>query len=584
MPGYYGERDSYRDRNNRDHSRQNNGGRSGKFDDPGAGLKRPDWNSTSLIPFQKCFYREHPNVGARSAQEVERFRYDHSMKLKGREIPNPIISFADVDLHPHILSVFQQNGWSQPTPIQAQGWPMALSGRDVVGIARTGSGKTASFLVPAIVHIMAQPPLQRGDGPICLVLVPTRELAQQVIQVAKDFCSGGFLRTACLYGGASKGLQLRELDYSPQICVATPGRLIDILKMRKITLRRCTYLVLDEADRMLDMGFKPQIAKIIEQIRPDRQTLMWSATWPREVQEMAHEFLSDYIQVTIGSTELQANPNIRQVVEVCRQEDKEHRLLMVLRSIGRERSIVFTETKKRADLIANLLRRNGFAATAIHGDKAQADRDHALNAFKNGRVLTLVATDVASRGLDIDDINFVINLDFPSQTEDYVHRIGRTARSNKTGTSHTFFTMKNSKAAPELVKILQTAGQEVPPQLQSLAQSSGGGRRDGRGGKRPYESRGYSGSRGYAGAPSSSRSRWDSNEPSAKRSTHSRDYGATNASSASASQYNSSYNSSQYNTRSHSTHPAAPSAPASGSAANQFPSHWANYAPQYYQH
>merc|ERR1719454_2792440 len=194
---------------------------------------------------------------------------------------------------------------------------MALSGRDVVGIAQTGSGKTLSFILPSIVHINHQPYLERGDGPIVLALVPTRELAQQVAQVATEFGHSSRIRNVCVYGGAPKGPQIRDLENGCEIVIATPGRLIDILEMGKTNLRRTTYLVLDEADRMLDMGFEPQIRKIISQIRPDRQVLMWSATWPKSVQRLAESFLKEYIHINIGAQELHANHNILQIVDVC---------------------------------------------------------------------------------------------------------------------------------------------------------------------------------------------------------------------------------------------------------------------------
>ncbi|KAL5112730.1 putative ATP-dependent RNA helicase DDX5 [Taenia crassiceps] len=444
-------------------------------------LKPPRWDLSDLPRFEKVFYREHPAVTNRSQEEVDRFRDENRMTLSGRDVPRPIFSFNEICLPPYIVNAFERAGWATPTPIQSQGWPMVLSGRDVVGIAQTGSGKTACYLVPALVHIEAQSRLLRDDGPICLVLVPTRELAQQVIQVAEQFCSAARLKTVCLYGGAPKGPQHRDLLRGAEVCVATPGRLIDFLKTRATNLRRCTYLVLDEADRMLDMGFEPQIRKIVEQTRPDRQTVMWSATWPREVQSLARSFLKDYIQVNIGSTSLHANPNITQIVEVIEDYDKDQKLIGLIKSFNGLRCLVFVETKKKSDQIAFFLKRNGIRAAAMHGDKVQRERDATLDAFRRNHITALVATDVASRGLDIDDIEYVINYDFPNQTEDYIHRIGRTARSNKKGTAFTFFTPKNYKQAGDLVDILEEAGQQVNPELLRMAGGScrfRGGRND----------------------------------------------------------------------------------------------------------
>ncbi|TGZ62142.1 hypothetical protein CRM22_007596 [Opisthorchis felineus] len=449
----------------------------GKFD-MNMDVPAPKWNLADLPKFEKCFYVEHPATTARPEPEVQAFRTEYKMTLSGPNIPRPVLSFGELNLPDHVLRVIANNGWHGPTPIQAQGLPMGLSGRDVVGIAQTGSGKTASFVIPAIVHILAQPRLLRGEGPICLVLVPTRELAQQVLSVAQQFATAAGLRTMCFYGGASRGPQLRDLQRGGEMCIATPGRLIDFIRSEKKLLSRVTYLVLDEADRMLDMGFEPQIRTIISNIRPDRQTLMWSATWPREVQGLARDFLTNYIQVNIGSVSLHANPNITQIVEIIDEWDKEQRLIQLLTMFGRERCLVFVETKRKTDQITYTLRRRGFAVGAMHGDKQQRDREMTLGSFRDGRLSVLVATDVASRGLDIDDIQYVINFDFPNQTEDYIHRIGRTARSDKKGTAFTFFTSKNIKQARELIEILEEANQEVNPELFRMSGISDAGRRN----------------------------------------------------------------------------------------------------------
>lgn len=293
-------------------------------------------------------------------------------------------------------------GFKAPTAIQAQGWPMALSGRDVVGIAETGSGKTLAYCLPSIVHINAQPFLEPGDGPIVLILAPTRELAVQIQQECTKFGSSSRIKNTCVYGGVPRGPQIRDLSRGVEICIATPGRLIDMLESRKTNLRRVTYLVLDEADRMLDMGFEPQIRKIVDQIRPDRQTLMWSATWPKEVQRLAQDYLHDYIQVNVGSLNLSASHNISQAVEVCAEHEKRGKLIKHLERIMDERehkTLIFTGTKRTADDITKYLRQDGWPALAIHGDKAQNERDWVLNEFKTGKSPIMVATDVASRGI-----------------------------------------------------------------------------------------------------------------------------------------------------------------------------------------
>ncbi|PAA87306.1 hypothetical protein BOX15_Mlig012397g1 [Macrostomum lignano] len=440
----------------------------------GANLQKPIWEQIALETFQKNFYIESPEVSSRPEAEVQEFMAARGITVQGQALPRPLFTFSDCPFPDPIRAVLAQQGWLQPTPIQSMGFPLALSGRNMVGIAQTGSGKTAAFLLPALVHIAAQPPLRLQDGPICLVLVPTRELAQQVQEVANTFGLAVGVRNVCVYGGASKANQIRDLDHRPAIVIATPGRLLDLLEMGRTNLRRCTYLVLDEADRMLDMGFEPQIRRIVDQVRPDRQTLMWSATWPREVQSLARDYLGEFVKVTIGSQDLTANPNITQHVQVCQEWEKEHLLYRLLPQLSYTgaKILIFAETKRRVDEVDRQLRSQGYASLAIHGDKQQSERERVLAQFKAGYAQLLVATDVASRGLDIDDIAAVVNVDFPAQIEDYIHRIGRTARSHKTGTSYSFITAKHAKLARELIDLMTATGQEVNPRLYDLCGAS----------------------------------------------------------------------------------------------------------------
>ncbi|ROT69509.1 DEAD box helicase DDX5 [Penaeus vannamei] len=234
---------------------------------PGERLRKPKWDLSRLAPFEKNFYQPTPVVVNRQPYEVEQYRNEKEITLRGKNIPNPIQYFTDYNFPDYVMAEIRRQGYEAPTPIQAQGWPISLQGRDFVGIAQTGSGKTLGYILPAIVHINHQPYLERGDGPIALILAPTRELAQQILTVAQDFGSSSKIRSTCVFGGAPKGPQIRDLERGVEICIATPGRLIDFLEAGKTNLRRCTYLVLDEADRMLDMGFEPQIRKIVEQIR-----------------------------------------------------------------------------------------------------------------------------------------------------------------------------------------------------------------------------------------------------------------------------------------------------------------------------
>ncbi|CAH0770739.1 unnamed protein product [Bemisia tabaci] len=479
------------------------GGGRGKYDsnDMCRELRAPKWDETTMTPFRKDFYEPSKHNKKRSQEKIDAYLKDNDITVSRGDAPGPILKFKEANFPDHIMERITKNGFENPTPIQAQGWPIAMKGHNLVGIAQTGSGKTLAYLLPAAVHISHQSPLKYGDGPIALVMAPTRELAQQIQEVAKEFGHSQRLRSTCLYGGASKQPQIRALKQGVEIAIATPGRLLDLLTMGVTNLKRTTFVVLDEADRMLDMGFEPQIRKVMEQIRPDRQVLMWSATWPREVQRLAEDFLEDYVQINIGSADLTANHNIKQIVEVCDDHEKEDKLMDLLKEISQERerkTIVFAETKRRVDEIARTIKFNGFKVSGIHGDKSQNEREYALKDFRNGRIDVLVATDVAARGLDVDDVKFVINLDFPGATEDYVHRIGRTGRSNQTGTAYTFFTRKNAKQASELVSILNEANQEVDPKLQTLASRSGSyGGRDRRWGS--FKSGGRFGGRGGGG-------------------------------------------------------------------------------------
>uniref|UniRef100_A0A7N8WZ60 RNA helicase n=1 Tax=Mastacembelus armatus TaxID=205130 RepID=A0A7N8WZ60_9TELE len=464
------------------------GNRSGpppmKFGNPGERLRKKRWNLDELPKFEKNFYAEHLEVQRISPYEMEEFRRKKEITIRGAGCPKAVTAFHQAQFPQYVIDVLMQQNFKEPTAIQCQGFPVALSGKDLVGIAQTGSGKTLAYLLPAIVHINHQPYLERGDGPICLVLAPTRELAQQVQQVAYDYGKSSRIKSTCVYGGAPKGPQIRDLERGVEICIATPGRLIDFLEAGKTNLRRCTYLVLDEADRMLDMGFEPQIRKIVEQIRPDRQTLMWSATWPKEVRQLAEDFLRDYIQINIGALELSANHNILQIVDVCMETEKDHKLIQLMEEIMAEKenkTIIFVETKKRCDDLTRRMRRDGWPAMCIHGDKSQPERDWVLTEFRSGKAPILIATDVASRGLDVEDVKFVINYDYPGSSEDYVHRIGRTARSTNKGTAYTFFTPGNLRQARDLVRVLEEARQAINPKLLQLVDSgrggSGGGKR-----------------------------------------------------------------------------------------------------------
>jgi ATP-dependent RNA helicase DDX5/DBP2 len=267
-----------------------------------------------------------------------------------------------------------------------------------------------------------------------------------------------------------QGPQQRDLREGVEIVIGTPGRLIDFLESRDTNLKRVTYMVLDEADRMLDMGFEPQVRKISSQVRPDRQTLMWSATWPKEVQRLARDICrEDPCHINVGSLDLRAAHTIRQYVEVVSQHEKKNRLRRLLEKVmDGSKILIFCSTKREGDELTREMRLDGFPALCIHGDKKQEERDWVLKEFKEGKSPILVATDVASRGLDVKDIKYVINYDLPTQIEDYIHRVGRTGRAGATGSSYTFFTSDKARMAPDLIRVLEEAGQPVPDELRKL--------------------------------------------------------------------------------------------------------------------
>lgn len=437
-----------------------------------------DWSKETLVAFEKNFYKEHPEVKALSQSDVDRIRKEREITvIAGKDVPKPVTSFDQTSFPDYILKAINAVGFQAPTPIQVQGWPIALSGRDVIGIAETGSGKTLAFLLPAIVHINAQHLLRPGDGPIVLVMAPTRELVEQIRQQCNQFGASSRIKSAVAYGGVPKRQQMYDLRRGVEILLACPGRLIDFLESNVTNLRRVTYLVLDEADRMLDMGFEPQIRKVVSQIRPDRQTLMWSATWPKEVQSLAQDLCREEpVHINVGSLDLKTCHNVSQEVYVIEESEKRSRLKKILAKVADgSKILIFADTKKTADSLTKELRLDGWPALSIHGDKKQEERNWVLNEFKSGKHPIMVATDVASRGLDVRDVKVVVNFDFPNQIEDYVHRIGRTGRGGNKGASYTFLTPDKNRIARELVKLMREANQPISPELSKLANERSGG-------------------------------------------------------------------------------------------------------------
>jgi ATP-dependent RNA helicase DDX5/DBP2 len=461
-------------------------------------------------PIIKNFYSESSLIKNRAQHLIDQFYDQNEMAVRGYA-PKPILSFDEIQLSSSIQNVIQRLGYVRPTPIQSQAWPILLNGNDLVGIAQTGSGKTLSFMIPALIHAAGQSNTRSGD-PLVLILAPTRELAQQIQVVGADLCAATNARSTCIYGGAPKPPQKREIRYGLEVCIATPGRLLDFVREKTINLDRVTFLVLDEADRMLDMGFEPQIRKIAKCIRPDRQTAMFSATWPKEVQKLASDFLTNCSHITLGKAILNANQNIHQIVDVCEEFEKESKLAKVLAAVMRDQNckvIIFAQTKKRVDDFFFTIKRLGYPVFHIHGDKRQNERDRVLKEFRARPRVILIATDVAARGLDIDDIRIVINLDYPAQTEDYVHRIGRTARSGAKGTAYSFFTRENAKQAQELIQLLKDSNQDVNEKLYDMSKTKYFGNANN--GKRGGNYRGGIGRRGGSSNMNGNRNGYNNN-------------------------------------------------------------------------
>uniref|UniRef100_A0A8C7RYB0 RNA helicase n=1 Tax=Oncorhynchus mykiss TaxID=8022 RepID=A0A8C7RYB0_ONCMY len=445
---------------------------------------------------------------------------DIPVEATGSNCPPHIDSFHDVDMGEIIMSNIALTHYTRPTPVQKYAIPVIKSKRDLMACAQTGSGKTAAFLVPVLSQIYTQGPGdaaaaakngqdsgkygRRKQYPLSLVLAPTRELALQIYEESRKFAYRSRVRPCVVYGGADIGQQIRDLERGCHLLVATPGRLVDMMERGKIGLDYCNYLVLDEADRMLDMGFEPQIRRIVEQdtMPPKgiRQTMMFSATFPKEIQMLARDFLEDYIFLAVGRVG-STSENITQKVVWVEDGDKRSFLLDLLNATGKESlTLVFVETKKGADALEDFLYREGYACTSIHGDRSQRDREEALNQFRSGRCPILVATAVAARGLDISNVKHVINFDLPSDIEEYVHRIGRTGRVGNLGLATSFFNDKNSNITKDLLDILVEAKQEVPSWLESLGYENQHKGNTGRGRSKRFSSGGF-GARDYRQTP-----------------------------------------------------------------------------------
>lgn len=412
------------------------------------------------------------------------FREDFSISYKGSKIPRPMRSWAESNLGAELLKAVDRAGYKKPSPIQMAAIPLGLQQRDVIGVAETGSGKTAAFVLPMLTYITRLPPISEeneAEGPYAVVMAPTRELAQQIEDETVKFAHYLGIKVVSIVGGQSIEEQGFKIRQGCEVVIATPGRLIDCLERRYAVLNQCNYVVLDEADRMIDMGFEPQVMGVLDampssNLKPEnedeeldakkiyRTTYMFSATMPPAVERLARKYLRNPVVVTIG-TAGKATDLITQHVMMVKESEKLPRLQRLLDELGDKTAIVFINTKKAVDTLAKNLDKNGYRVTTLHGGKSQEQREISLEGFRTKRYNVMVATDVAGRGIDIPDVAHVINYDMPGNIEMYTHRIGRTGRAGKTGTATTFLTLHDTEVFYDLKQMLIQSNSAVPPEL-----------------------------------------------------------------------------------------------------------------------
>jgi len=415
--------------------------------------------------------------GSQTKSGINFSKYDSiPVKILGENKPSPITIFQTSGLATVLLENVRRAEYTVPTPVQKHGIPIIMAGRDLMASAQTGSGKTAAFLLPIIDRIISsRAPSGAGlsaQAPQAVIITPTRELAIQISEEARKFATGTDVKTAILYGGTQTMHQASQLRRGCNILVATPGRLLDFAERGHVTFGSIQFLILDEADRMLDQGFMPAIRRAISipsmPSKMQRQTLMFSATFPSEIQRCAGEFLNNYLHLQVGLVG-GACADVVQTFYRTSKYEKKDKFVGILNEDGRnakERTLVFVETKRQADFLCLSLCEEGFPSTSIHGDRLQSEREQALDDFKAGRTPILVATAVAARGLDIPNVMHVVNYDLPKELDEYIHRIGRTGRVGNTGRATSFFDEReNAALARPLVKVLTDVKQPVPDWL-----------------------------------------------------------------------------------------------------------------------
>jgi len=424
---------------------------------------------TTYLPLKKSLYIEPPEFGKYTSQDIAKIRENNgNISVRGLNSMCPISEWVQAGLPIRIIELLKYRGFVKPTPIQCQTIPSMLSGRDLIGCAITGSGKTLAFVLPCVVHCMAQIPIKQNEA-LCLILSPTRELAIQTHIECQKFLSLLNMRSACLVGGNDIESQFKDIKNGAQIIVATPGRFIDMTSSSKsFNIGRIGMLVIDEADRMFDLGFEPQVHKIASMLRSDRQTVLFSATFAHSIERCARKLLSNSLEIVVGGRNI-VSSCVEQHVEIISEAKKFNRLLFLLGQYSNMgQALVFTNTQSKAETLFDNLLSKGFYARLLHAGMEQRDRASILHDLRQEIFNVLILTSVGSRGLDIHTIILVINYDAPDHEADYIHRIGRTGRAGNTGYAYTFITEEEKSNAIEIRRAMMKSNISIPKEIDTL--------------------------------------------------------------------------------------------------------------------
>lgn len=459
-------------------------------------MKLLDSLDHSKIEYRKIlknFYKEHPETVSMTEQMSSDLRNMFSIHVTGNNICKPCVSFAHFMFDESMMDIIVQSEYTEPTDIQKQAIPEALSGRDIVALAETGGGKTGAFIWPMVVHVKNQKQYYKsGSGPVALILAPSRELAQQIYAEAKKYCRPHHIKCSLVIGGSSKGLQFKELRGSNvEAVIATPGRLIDLVKSKAMHLKNISYLVFDEADKMFDLGFEPQVRSICSNIRPDVHLLLFSATFSPKIEKLVKDYLKDPVFISIGDPK-QASSNVKQHIIVLNDHSEKWDWLMNNLPCLTLKGTVLIFVSKKVDVenLVQNLHSQGFSCGGLHGDMSQQDRESVFSDYKSKKITILVSTDVAARGIDIKHISVVLNYDAAKNINSHIHRVGRTGRAKAKGDAYTLL-VDEDRLAAELVRSFKSSSQEVPKDLLKLAMKNGRFRKGGKrffkdGGKGKY--------------------------------------------------------------------------------------------------